>query len=564
MSGYELWLERLRRVHTILSANDKLSAKQREFLQLWLLLSGQFNASFKLEEIERLGYDKSPFACMYDHAYLRATNTWAMQILTAHYQLNKPNGLHTIWVDSRHFWKELERYNNVVLIQHNSKLTELAAYNIEQQLKNNNWQLPHTYWVRIQDLGPDDNLTEVIEYNKQTILKQLLKNAPPDLRKEKSNLEKKLIFFFRDHFQNMEAITLVEKDTDRRTDKLINSLGYRVDPITAIRNVLKLYPNLFVDVKCTEEFWKKFKETEQIKNLTKAKSSEQEKKEYKELENLIQPIRTIITQKNPVLQSSCNIKSLSSGLSSLEALPREFELYKTYLMKYTTRYVSMYEKNHFLHIVAGIEVQYAVKLFITACTQQDLNAAIRAVHIITEVMQLDLMMNPYSVDFADTIGVQYDLYKYSFQGAAMTTYAMRSFVRVLQALNPSPTSKIAITNQAYYELLENFERINSKSNAITLIRQIHDVDQNADIIFIEMHPNNVVEAKQYAHDSLVLLEKIHSWQLKKPRTLVVDVTLNALNDEEVLEVLNKAQTLINSSNLNLILIQTKRLPTRSW
>jgi hypothetical protein len=168
------------------------------------------------------------------------------------------------------------------------------------------------------------------------------------------------------------------------------------------------------------------------------------------------------------------------------------------------------------------------------------------------------MLQPLKTDFTAVVRGSYLKDCPNVQAVAVTPYAMRSFVRVLQVLDPQPNTQIAVTNQSYYELLENFERMNGRTCSVELIRQVGEVKEEADIIFLEMHPNNVVETRQYAHDALQLLSNLAKWP-QKQRTLVLDVTLNALDDEEVLSVLSQASRLVQVGDLNVILIQFNKI-----
>jgi hypothetical protein len=115
MKEYEHWFERFRQVLSAFRQGIIAEADLKKF-QLFLLDTGQFNANFDLEELNYLGYPKSPFAMMHEKFYLREVETWAMQLLRFQYQnqCNDFGHLFPIFVDSSLFWNELNRYYRVI------------------------------------------------------------------------------------------------------------------------------------------------------------------------------------------------------------------------------------------------------------------------------------------------------------------------------------------------------------------------------------------------------------------------------------------------------------------
>lgn len=138
-----------------------------------------------------------------------------------------------------------------------------------------------------------------------------------------------------------------------------------------------------------------------------------------------------------------------------------------------------------------------------------------------------------------------------------TPYAMRSFTRVLQALNiqgrKDPLS-IQVFNQSYFELITNMERFQEAADVI-ISRSDEDID-DCDVYFIDIHPNNAVEARLFAHNLSKVITKIESFPKDRFRTFVVDITLNALSSREVEDLLESAKPLIESGGLNLVLVQS--------
>ncbi|MFN7094538.1 MAG: hypothetical protein ACK4M7_04155, partial [Burkholderiales bacterium] len=82
---YRQWLSRLT---VIVNAYHKrlIPPKGLVHFQLFLLETGQFNANFIASELTRLNYPFSPFTITERHTYLRATDTWAMEMFRILYQ----------------------------------------------------------------------------------------------------------------------------------------------------------------------------------------------------------------------------------------------------------------------------------------------------------------------------------------------------------------------------------------------------------------------------------------------------------------------------------------------
>ena len=535
------WFERFERVLSVWKM-ELITEEDLEKFQLFLLDTGHFNANFNIEELERLEYPKSPFSIMKDHAYLRATDTWAMQMLSIKYcEQEKHKKLCPIFVDSEYFWGELERYNRVV--------KEEYLYPILKEINTNDGKLINTWWIRIDK--PTDlskNIKTRMDGIKKEIIKTIMESIKEEMIKKSSDaanlIKDKLICFFSDKFIDMEAMVVVKT---KYPNEFINSLGYRINSTRAICNVLALYRKLFVEEEDTNNFWDRFKLTEYFKTLPQ--------NERNCIENIFAQIKSRLS----VNLHRSNPPTFEQERTSIYKmrLPEEFLLYANYLTVYLEDYTKRNEPSKAIRYVADPEIQLALKKFLKSIETGNLKDAILASQIITEVMQLDLKCTPLKESFGDAVIENYlRRCENIVQGISITPYAMRAFVRVLQVLNPQTATKIFVTNQSYYELLENFERLNAHTSLVELTRQVGDIDESADIIFLDIHPNNVVESRQYAHDALQLLDSINSWTEKKQRTLVFDVTLNVLQDEEVRNLLSKASQQIDLGYLNIILIQS--------
>ncbi|MBP6103558.1 MAG: hypothetical protein KA508_00585 [Gammaproteobacteria bacterium] len=604
--SYFSWLKRFQNVLLAYRTGLILSQNLVDF-QIFLLEAGQFNANFTLEELERLNYPKSPFAMMAEHGYLRATNTWPMQILSAYYCSQRSGKkVFPIWVSSDLFFEELNRYSPVINVidaydaklkrainrlfsnEQDSCWIEIDVSKVDSKklmqnitlevrrmilylrLKEHN--IPDSLVACFDEIWlqkkkqPESKIAELKKYfNDENYIGSVQNWCSKNVKSLAEDVCKKIVFFYRDQLLaseeeteapfTMQAMVFFDKSSFYNYGcTLVNSLGYRIDPVIIIRNLLKLekYHQLFFDATVTSNFWDDFNKTTIFTEL-----SEEEPGEEKErLKNLQVTVVSELTNKElkVVKKRSLLVFSLESFGNEVRFLSGGFKIYGQYLFSYLSRYLE-YGAVTALRTVADSEVQESINRFLDACRTNNLAIAVRAVQTISEVMQLDLMLYPLQYKFSDIVRRKY-LSGFPVQNVSLTSYAMRAFVRVLQTLAPEYPVKIAATNQSYYELLENFDRLATLDHTLNLIRHVDEISSDMDLIFLELHPNNVLESKQFSHDPQELIKRIVAWNDGKYRTLVVDVTLNALNDEEVKNFLVSARSLINKGYLNVVLIQS--------
>lgn len=608
--SYELWFRRFEKILTLYKfekQNVPASDVDMPFLpylieelQLFLLDMGQFNACFTKAELDRLSYPKSPFLLMYDHAYLRATNTWAMDMLGAHYKRavkisnSKMKILIPIWVDSEYFWNELERYNEVkyydsvhTVAQIVEELTNTATL---ENLENCLWiqlnkekcrqdmkQLKKSFLdaiqskldvIKIKDkildkYGKDNGIKYLVGLaSKLSIFDNMNADALISLTLESLVLKiikNKFIFFFRDQFDNkgstLDCIVVLET---KRPYSFINSLGYRIDSVKIIREVLKHYPKLFFEKSDTEKFFEIFSQTELATKTNKFYSDI--------LKEVFSKIITIFDLDIEISKSSLIIKNTLITEELIHNWPAGIKIYAHYFNRCLDKYLE-YTKYQIFCYINDAEMQVLKAEFIKAAQMGDLSQVVRITQSVTEIMQLGLDISSESISYSEIIHNQLitAITSNFVQHISLTSYAMKSFTRVLQILEPDDPRhqvNIAVTSQAYFELLENFDRLYAKTNSVSQIRHVEDVKKDTDVVFIELHPNNVAAiTQQYEHDAILLLDRIKKWNdedgyAAKERTIVLDITLNALNDDEVQKVLKESLELIKDGLLNLILIQS--------
>lgn len=545
------------RFQSILSS-FKNNLIQDEFLpnfQLFLLNFGQFNANFSLKELQRLSYPKPPFAISVGYDYLRATDTWAMQIISQEYcRQTYHKDLQCVWVDSDYFWDELKRYANSRLFSSNN--SHLIA--LKQELIKNEWKLSRPFFVEI--VKPNGkNIDNAIKKTRDGDIKKFLNRLSNEEKGKISEiyLKEKLIYYFKDTFNPeskfdtpMQSIVFRGSMGEPNVTiyQLINSLGYRIDPTRAIWNLLNIYPLLFFDVSQTQKFFENFNATNYYKKYVHAL-------EKPSLEQFQKEVITSISSREMVSTNNINFDSDICKLERLaDDAKAEVKLYSGYLYHYLCRYNSN-DQNSVIRMFADLEMKRNLDRFFYAVENNNIGFSVRAVQAITEVMELDLSLKEESVSFDSIVKNSYFGDSIYFRKAAILPYAMRSFVRVLQSVASDSDLIISAANQVYYELLENFEKIHESKVKIYLIRHVEEIRPETTLIFMDIHPNNVVETTQYSHDIIYLLNKMQTWE-SICRTLVLDVTLNALNDPEIQAVLKQAHSLIEQGLLNLVLVQS--------
>lgn len=148
-------------------------------------------------------------------------------------------------------------------------------------------------------------------------------------------------------------------------------------------------------------------------------------------------------------------------------------------------------------------------------------------------------------------------------------YGMKSFTQSFNALRPyirdaHSAYRVQVFKDNYYELLFNmqkFTKLYGETQDFRLNRgkSLEALDVEADCIFIDTHPNNAAEIEIHAHNILELFHKLDptcSGHFDKPRTIIADITLNAIADSEVQTIVSAAQPYIGTGTLNLVMVQS--------
>lgn len=534
----EIYLSWFKRFKYILSAYNKGSISQNlNKFQLFLLEYGQFNANFTAIELNRLHYPHSPFANTTRHTYIRATDTWAMQMLGDNYKKSVPSiKVYPIFLHSNLFWQELERYAGPFI----REIDETLLPQLVEACSNGD-ELKRPLWIDLRTPNPEEALKRKIELEEQ-IESKISKITQANTKAYKS-ISKKIIYFFRTEFKGLETLVLCGCSAAKMTaNSIMGNLGYRIDPTQALRIILQDFPKLFIDAEQTEVFWNQ---------LISLSTKDREKQDLFALkDSIIGEIKTPSGLQQFKPPNFSNVRN--SLLITARAQPNVFELYTNYVAACLDYYLQL---NPAFRRIVDFELSEAINAFICCIDQKNLPLAIHHVQMITDIVALGVSLSPLQSSLFDSIHQQ--LNNFPIQGILLTPYAMRAFVRVFQILdgNLPQDPIIFVTNQSYFEWLSNLDLLNRNRANLYPIRHLSDTKETADVLFLEIHPNNAVESRQFAHDVSSLLRTMQTWQTK-PRTLVIDATLNALNDSEIIQMLDMANSLIQQGYLNVILIQS--------
>jgi hypothetical protein len=210
MKAYEHWFERFRQVLSAFRQGIIAEADLEKF-QLFLLDTGQFDTNFNLEELNYLGYPKSPFAMMHEKFYLREVETWAMQLLRFQYQEQYSDFGHLfpIFVDSPLFWNELNRYYRAIQAV-DIDITDASILSLIQELETSD-----QVTVLVEVNRPNQNADVAIS---QSIAQKKLEQRIRELVAKKQKISDILVTIFA--APNDDKINIEEVDLSVALDEL--------------------------------------------------------------------------------------------------------------------------------------------------------------------------------------------------------------------------------------------------------------------------------------------------------------------------------------------------------
>ena len=129
-------------------------------------------------------------------------------------------------------------------------------------------------------------------------------------------------------------------------------------------------------------------------------------------------------------------------------------------------------------------------------------------------------------------------------------HALAIFDQIYQAL-PDGKNDAVYLKGAYYETPDLFP------DAQELDSIDHEDIRTKKVIIMEPHPNNAALSEIKPHDPVKLIQNVfENSPAEKRCTIVMDVTLNHLSEQQIKDVLSAAKPHIESGKLNLVLLQS--------
>lgn len=129
-------------------------------------------------------------------------------------------------------------------------------------------------------------------------------------------------------------------------------------------------------------------------------------------------------------------------------------------------------------------------------------------------------------------------------------HGLAMFDQIQQSLAPEDLHSAAYLHGAYYEtpaLFPGAQQADTVDSAAL---------QDKKVIIMEPHPNNAAESSIVPHDPVKLIDNLFAHGRQQPCTLVMDVTLNHLGDQQIIDTIAAAKPHIEDGKLNLILLQS--------
>ncbi|KAL9657098.1 hypothetical protein ABK040_002724 [Willaertia magna] len=182
---------------------------------------------------------------------------------------------------------------------------------------------------------------------------------------------------------------------------------------------------------------------------------------------------------------------------------------------------------------------------------------IMAVQEMVEVWLLLMDFFPLQKEEVKKIFVDTSSYLENIQPIVhFTPYAMRSFIRPIQATKSMfiNEKKIQSPVQLYFELLLTLNVM--KNNTSIYISQTDEDIQDCNIYFFDIHPNNATETALFSRDLVKICKNIKKYDKNRLRLLVVDVTLNSAEDEEIQKFLKECKDMIQSGEWCVLLVKS--------
>ncbi len=569
------WFNRLRAIVNA-HKNGLLKKEQLAYYQLFLMDLGQFVANFTQDELIRLGYPRSPltFIDMDKNDYLRFMDNWSMDILSAAYwgqishEVVKLHKMDTIWVASnvvldeiKTFKKQLEVTLAIEFIKNTSNYLDIVQGMSEKILivvaEKSNFKLIRSRLFEVLAVNNKVNEDDIVKFKKYLEDNDGLPSDDEDdvqddgLARAIKSFEiavQQILVVISDKYQDVDALILYGEDFSREMVKdVINRIGYRADPKKINRALLTLYPNMFIDKADTANCFDRYRET-----------------------NFFLFNKGFLPTFNDVIARTCQfieeelmqfyLEDISRSIDVFEKDKKKiqgiFGIYANLISSFLCE-INVRLSNPAFHTVIANELCSNLQSFIHSASNNKLSVAVRSVQCIAEILLLHYSLPGLKSTFK-LEEIPAPLVRYR-QNIAMTTYAMQAFNRALQVvvgtMDQDRSISISVTNHNYYEWLDNLDDLQGTRIATNRVNHLDDIISDPDIIFMELHPNDVTSTKQFQLDT----EALRSYLSKKSQkviTVVIDVTLNSLEDEELHELCRSVETFLESGQLNLIFVQS--------
>jgi hypothetical protein len=384
-------------------------------------------------------------------------------------------------------------------------------------------------------------------------LKAFRQEVVNNIPRSQQNVKDIVSIFYVDSFEGLPALISPHRGKSMQNlVTVLGNLGYSPNAVRFLRTLIQGYPAFF-PVKEQDSF---------LEAMISAKFRSLPNKMQESASSALINLNTLSHLEAPLDFKKAysfgkvyeDFRTILDTLASADNGKSWFKLYKDFLVQLLTPLANKEVVNKSIlfaikgmtsHIQRALDCQDTIHLFIRAM-QDVLEAWMLYINI------HPLVENPAQV-FQKALPIPPTVVHF-------TPYAMRSFTRVLQALLPIISSdrpdglRIQVFNQSYFELISNMERF--RQTADILISQSDAQIEECDVYFIDIHPNNAVETQLYSHNISDILRSLNNFSQDKPCTLVVDITLNSLSDDEINTLLNEARDLIGRGQLNLVLIQS--------
>jgi hypothetical protein len=143
-------------------------------------------------------------------------------------------------------------------------------------------------------------------------------------------------------------------------------------------------------------------------------------------------------------------------------------------------------------------------------------------------------------------------------------YAMSSFFCIFYHLinrnefNKQPAT-VACISQNYYEIICLVKDLETKKKISVMpnIQRLDNIPELPDILIADIHPNNAAREKLFQNDVAGWIENsLNDSHLNKKLILILDITLNHLDDTDIQETLDKLYPFIQKGQLEIFIIQS--------